>query len=169
MSDVDPVTNDPIASAERQAKAHDLVKRHMVLAAGAGLIPAPLWDIAAVSAVQLRMLKKIAELYPSVRFNAEVGKSAIASLTGGLGATYLGARVLGALRFMPGLGPLLGATAIPFMAAAATYAVGRVFTQHFASDGTLLTFNPDTMKHAYADLYAEGKKKAAEIVSALVR
>ena len=44
---------------------------------------------------------------------------------------------------MPLVGPALGVLSMPAMAAAVTWAVGKVFMQHFASGGTLLDFDPE--------------------------
>jgi hypothetical protein len=43
---------------------------------------------------------------------------------------------------MPGIGTLVGALTMPVFSAGATYIIGKVFIQHFASGGTLLDFNP---------------------------
>ena len=40
------------------------------------------------------------------------------------------------------MGTAIGALTMPVFSAAATYIIGKVFIQHFASGGTLLDFNP---------------------------
>ncbi|NJL59719.1 MAG: hypothetical protein HC887_08825 [Desulfobacteraceae bacterium] len=52
---------------------------------------------------------------------------------------------------------------MPASAGAMTYAVGRVFLQHFESGGTFLNFNPEEVKEHYARLFEEGKKVVAEV------
>ena len=48
--------------------------------------------------------------------------------------------------------------------AASTWAVGQVFTQHFETGGTFLTFDPERMKAHYAELLSakaiESKRRA---------
>jgi len=46
------------------------------------------------------------------------------------------------LKGLPGVGTLIGAVTMPAFSAGATYAIGKLFIQHFASGGTLLDFNP---------------------------
>ena len=41
----------------------DIIKRHVYWAIGAGLIPIPAADIAAVTAIQLDMLKQVCSFY----------------------------------------------------------------------------------------------------------
>ena len=43
---------------------------------------------------------------------------------------------------LPGVGWAVGALTMPVFSAGATWVIGRVFIQHFASGGTLLDFNP---------------------------
>ena len=42
--------------------ADEIIRSHVLWALGAGLMPVPLFDIAAVTAVQMDMLKQLAEL-----------------------------------------------------------------------------------------------------------
>ncbi len=64
------------------------------------------------------------------------------------------------VKFIPVIGETAGVVAMPILAGATTYAVGKVFVQHFASGGTLLTFDPDKVKEYYAQMFEEGKKVA---------
>jgi uncharacterized protein (DUF697 family) len=59
------------------------------------------------------------------------------------------------LRLSPALG-LLGALTLP---SASTYALGKVFTEHFESGGTFLTFDPEKARALYDKALTE---KAAE-------
>ena len=46
-----------------------------------------------------------------------------------------------------------------------TYAVGKVFIQHFESGETFLTFYPEKVKAYYAEMFEEGKKAAEAVAS----
>ena len=46
------------------------------------------------------------------------------------------------VKSFPGVGTAIGALTMPVFSAGATYVIGKVFIQHFASGGTLLDFNP---------------------------
>jgi hypothetical protein len=50
--------------------------------------------------------------------------------------------VTSALKSIPGIGTAISAFTMPVFSAGATYVIGKVFIQHFASSGTLLDFNP---------------------------
>ena len=57
-------------------------------------------------------------------------------------ATTTAMGVTSALKLIPGVGTLIAAVTMPAYSAGATYLIGKVFIQHFASGGTLLDFNP---------------------------
>ena len=57
-------------------------------------------------------------------------------------ATTTAMGVTSALKLIPGIGTLIAAVTMPAFSAGATYLIGKVFIQHFASGGTLLDFNP---------------------------
>ena len=135
----------PTTDAEREELASQLVDRYSLYSGAGGLIPVPIVDLAAVAGVQLQMLRKLSEIY-SVPFSDNRGKSIIASLAGSIlpasTATTTAMTFGSMIKSVPGLGTVAGALTMPALSAGATYIIGKVFIQHFASGGTLLDFNP---------------------------
>jgi uncharacterized protein (DUF697 family) len=135
----------PMTMEERDEAAEKLVDRFTLWSGGAGLIPIPLVDIAAVGGVQIQMLRRLSELY-DVPFSENAGKSVLASLAGSLipasAASTTAMGLTSALKLIPGVGTIIAAVTMPAFSAGATYLIGKVFIQHFASGGTLLDFNP---------------------------
>jgi uncharacterized protein (DUF697 family) len=129
----------------RDEQASQLVDRFSLWAGAAGLVPIPLVDVAVVGGVQLQMLRKLSDIY-GVPFSENMGKSVLASLAGALipasTATTTAMGIGSVAKGMPGIGTLVGALTMPVFSAGATYIIGKVFIQHFASGGTLLDFNP---------------------------
>ncbi len=159
---VSPESDAPIAGAttlEAAARADELIRKYMLGALGVGLIPIPIVDTAAVAAIQLQLLSRLAELY-EVDFSSQIGKSLIASLVGG-GMPVLASGV--SSRLLTGLFPLQGRLAITLsmsaFAGASTYAVGKVFVQHFGSGGTFLTFDPAKVREYYEQQLARGREE----------
>lgn len=126
----------------KSQEADSIVRKHVYWSAGLGLLPVPVLGVASVVGVQLKMLSELSALY-GVPFSDEIGKALIASLGGGLGAMVIGrpvvAQALCAL--FPGFWPVL--VAASSTAAASTYAIGRVFIQHYEQGGTLHDFRPE--------------------------
>ena len=125
----------------RRATAVKLVERFSLWSGAAGLIPVPFVDLAAIGGVQIQMLRRISQIY-GVPFSENRGKALIASLAGSMIPVSSGIGAASLIKGVPIVGTVISAFAMPALSAGATYAIGMVFIQHFASGGTLLDFNP---------------------------
>ncbi len=139
-------------------KADSIIKNHMIWSMGAGLIPVPIADFFAVSAIQLDMVRQLAKLH-DIDFSETAGKASITALTGS-GLARLGAR---AVKFIPGVGSVLGGITMAVLSGASTYALGEVFKKHFETGGTFLDFDPGRLKKFYDEKFEKGKEIAKEI------
>ena len=137
-----------------------LVRNHMIAAFGAGFIPIPMADLAAMTGVQINLVRKIASRF-NVPFSQNAVKSIIGALAGGAVPAY-GAPPLASLaKAIPFAGGLIGFVTMPTIATAMTYAVGHVFIQHFESGGTLLTFDIKKAGGLFKGLFKRGQEEAA--------
>jgi uncharacterized protein (DUF697 family) len=151
----------------KQSRAEAIINRYLPWSMGAGLVPIPIADAAMVVGIQVKMLAEISQVY-SVEFSENAGKAVIASLIGGVGSTTVAAGTFGSLiKGIPGFGAILGAATLPVIAGATTYAIGKVFTQHFESGGTFLTFDSVDAKKVFDDKLAEGKSRVSTLVHAV--
>lgn len=138
----------PAVEESRPQQAQAIVRRYMPWAAGAGVLPMPGIDLAAITAVQVRMLARLSALY-GVPFREEAGKSAIGALLSTLVQYTFSGHIAWAMKAVPVAGPLLGIAVLPAFAAATTYALGRVFITHFESGGTFLEFDPKQVEEHF--------------------
>jgi uncharacterized protein (DUF697 family) len=140
-----PTGSVEMTDQQRDESASQVVDRFSLWSGAAGLIPVPVVDMVAVGGVQLVMLRRLSEMY-GVPFSENRGKSIIASLAGSVlpaSTATTSAMTVGSLvKALPGVGWAVGALSMPVLSAGATYVIGKVFIQHFASGGTLLDFNP---------------------------
>lgn len=143
-------TNNPAADS--------IIRNHMIWSMGAGFIPVPIADFFAVSAIQLDMIRQLCKLY-DVDFKETEGKAVITALTGS-GLARLGAR---AVKFIPGIGSVLGGVTMAILSGASSYALGEVFKKHFETGGTFLDFDPGRLKKFYNEKFEKGKKFAEDI------
>lgn len=141
------------ADGAREQEALRLVRKYMLYSAGAGLAPIPCFDLVAVTVLQSRMLKKLCILY-GLNYSGERAKSLVAALVGGI---YAGLIAGSMARFIPFVG-LVSLAAIPAASGALTYAVGRVFIQHFESGGTFLDFDPAKVRKYFAEQYEQARR-----------
>lgn len=163
--DTPPADTEPKTAVPAEA-AQNIILRHTIASAGAGLIPLPLADLAAVTAINLDMLRDLSKLY-GVEFRGELARSAVLSLLASVGGPLLAmGPVASLLKVVPGAGSVLGGLAMPGMVGGLTYAVGRVFVRHFESGGTLLDFDAARFKELFKRELKEGQAKAAETAPA---
>ncbi len=154
-----------------EQQAAEVIRRNILWSMGAGVIPFAYVDTAAVLAVQVKLVKELSEVY-GVPFRANVGKSAVAALIGSLvagGASnglMASGLMWGLLRSMPVVGQIVGLATMPAFAAATTYAVGKVFEQHFASGGTFLTFDAKKVEGYFREKFEEAKTRTVEATAA---
>src|SRR3954451_5241953 len=143
------------------ARIESIIKKYMYLSMGAGLIPIPAIDMAAVLGLQLRMVAVLAKEYKQ-EFSHDKGKAFIASLVGGSVPAAGGPAIASLLKRVPLIGQTVGVLAMPALAAASTYAVGKVFAQHFASGRTFLSFDPASASKHYEQHLATGQTALAK-------
>lgn len=149
--------------SEREQKALKTTRNYMWWSMGAGLIPVPFLDLAAVSGVQVKMVAEIAKIY-EVPFHEARGKALVGSLLGSIVPASLSFGAIGSmLKAVPAVGALAGAPAMVMFSGGAAWALGRVFIQHFESGGTFLNFEPDQVKEYFKQQFAEGQKVAATL------
>ncbi len=139
-----------------------LLKKYMVLSLAVGLVPLPLVDVAALTGIQLQMLSKLSKSF-DVDFSKERGKAVLGSLLGASGSVVAAStsRHL-LLRLVPLGGAVVSGVSVAVVAGASTYAVGKVFVQHFESGGTFLTFDPEKVRQYYAQQYQQGTVEVAK-------
>lgn len=142
---------------DKREKADSIVMNHVGFAASAAFIPFPVADIAAVSAVQLNMLRQLASLY-RLGFIDSIGKNVISALVGS-GLARIGASLI---KLIPGVGTFVGEVTMPVLSAASTYALGQVVASHFAKGGTWDDFDLKFARKKYEEELKKGKEVAKE-------
>ncbi|TWA72497.1 uncharacterized protein (DUF697 family) [Azospirillum brasilense] len=154
----------PAAPASTEAQAAEIIRKHVLLSAAAGVIPLNFVDTAALAVVQLRLLKELSELH-GVDFRGDIGRSAVGTLFATVAPTALAGGLLGsmvfnmALRSVPVIGTVTRLATQPAFNSAFTYALGKVFQQHFASGGTFLTFQPEKVKTYFREKFEEARRR----------
>jgi uncharacterized protein (DUF697 family) len=144
-----------------ESQARRIINRHMWLAMGAGLVPLPLIDMAALMGIQIRMLGQLSDNY-HVPFSRDVVKKLISALLGAVIPSSLSTIVGSGLKLVPGVGTIIGVMSMSVFAGATTLAIGKVFMQHFESGGTFLDFEPAKVRTYFRQEFEESQKSARE-------
>ena len=120
---------DPLA-ARRRALARRFIDRHKNYAAAGGLVPLPAANIASVTAINLRMVKQLSELY-GVPFQRDRTRSLIIALIAGTVPTGAGLAASSILMWIVPGGLVWGLGAAALTAGALTRGIGLVFVDSF--------------------------------------
>jgi len=142
----------------KRTEANKIIRKHVIWSLGGGLIPIPMLDFTAVTAIQIDMLSQLATLY-GADYTASTGKTFVAALTGSTFAK-IGASLV---KIVPGIGTVIGGLSMSIMSGASTYAVGKVAVTHFETGGNLLDINMAMAKKAYEEAFEEGKEYASSV------
>jgi len=122
--------------ARRRSLARGIVERHAYYSAAGGIIPVPIANVASVTAVIVRMVKVLSDLY-GVPFQRDRARAIVIGLMGGAMPTGLAAVTASTLvNLVPGSN-LIGLAVSSVAAIACTRGIGRVFIEHFESGATL--------------------------------
>lgn len=145
---------------DKSSHADTVIRNHVIWSMGASfIVPIPIADVFAVSALQLDMIRQLCRVYEK-DFSESSGKAIITSLTSSIMARA-GARSL--IKLIPGIGTIVGGVAVSIFNGASTYALGQVFKRHFDSGGTILDFDPERLKKMYNEQFEKGKKVAEKM------
>ncbi|WP_448520230.1 DUF697 domain-containing protein [Rhodoflexus sp.] len=142
----------------RKDKAEAVIKSSVIWSMGAGLIPIPVADMVAVTAIQMDMLKQLCVIYET-NFSESQFKTLLATLTGSA-LSRMGAE---AIKIIPGLGSVIGGVSMAAISGATTYAVGQVFMTHFENGGTMQNFDVEAFKDFYKKQFERGKAFVEEL------
>jgi uncharacterized protein (DUF697 family) len=121
---------------QRRSQANVIVERHTAYAAVGGIIPVPIANVASITAVIVRMVKLLSDLY-GIPFERDRARAIVVGLMGGAMPTGLGAVTTSTLFYVvPGSG-LIGLAVSSIAAVACTRSIGRIFVEHFESGSSL--------------------------------
>jgi uncharacterized protein (DUF697 family) len=143
-------------------QTESVIRGHVIAALAAGLVPVPLFDLAAVVAVMVKMVYSLGSLY-KVPFMGNIARSLIVSLLAGAIPVTFAAGFASMIKLIPGLGTIAGSVSMSVLAGGLTYAVGRVFVQHFESGGTFLDFDPTKVRGEFSKAFEQGKAYAKQL------
>jgi uncharacterized protein (DUF697 family) len=143
-----------------EGEARRTVRKYMWLSMGASVVPLPVVNVLGVSALQLRMLQVLAEHY-GVPFSKDLGKEIISSLLGSIVPTSFSVTTASALKMVPEAAVVVSTLSMPIFAGAATYAIGKIFIQHFESGSTFLEFEPAKVREHFRQEFERGEHLAA--------
>jgi uncharacterized protein (DUF697 family) len=122
--------------SRRRAEAKKIVERYKMYAAVGGLVPFAAVNIAGVTAIILRMIKALCDLYQAP-FERDRTRSFVVGLMGGAVPTGLAAATASTLSFVTPAAGFVGLAISSVSAGAFTRSIGLVFVDHFENEASL--------------------------------
>ena len=130
---------------QKDLQAEKIIKDYAFGSSLTGLIPVPLLDTMGLMGVQRLMLMQLAKLY-GVPFSKHLAKAWLSTLMTGLAPKAAAPTIGSLIKMVPGIGTVAGGMTTATLGGASTYAIGKVFQQHFKQGGTLENFNHQQAK-----------------------
>jgi len=151
------VTTDQIETKDLHAEVARVISTAVKWSAAAAIVPVPLLDLLALTAVQVKMVRDIAQIY-GVHAESETLKSVIAALVGTLAPAAVSGGLLGsAIKFVPLGGTVIGSVGFAAFSSAATYAIAKVFVKHFEKGGNVKSFSAEAVEEDLKKEFAAAK------------
>jgi uncharacterized protein (DUF697 family) len=132
-------TQSDIYAARRRLLAGRIVERHAAYSAVGGVIPLPIANVASITAIIVRMVRRLSDLY-CVPFERDRARAILVGLLGGATPTGLAAVTTSTLVYVIPGANLVGLAVSSVAGSACTRAIGRVFVEHFEDGATLTDF-----------------------------
>lgn len=134
---IPPASGSEPHKDERRVRAEKIIDRYRLYAALGGLFPMPAVNVAGLTAINMRMVKALSDLY-ELPFEANQTRSMIMGLIGGSVPTGLGFATASVVGLVVPAGAFVGLAVSSVTAAGLTRNIGLVFIESF-EDGTMPT------------------------------
>jgi uncharacterized protein (DUF697 family) len=132
-------TSSEFDAERRRLLAYAIVERHAAYSAVGGIVPLPIVNLASITAIIVRMVKALSEIY-GIPFERDRARAIIIGLMGGATPTGLSAVTASTLVYiMPGAN-LIGLAVSSAAGFAFTRSIGRLLVDRFESGATLHQF-----------------------------
>ena len=123
---------------------------------GIGIVPIPLFNLAAATAGNLNLIRKLANLY-GVEFKESVARNIITAVLGASASTFATPVVETVLAGIPVVGLALVVGTKPALNGTVTYALGRMFATHFEKGGSFVGVNVEEMKKNFSQCFKDAR------------
>lgn len=144
------------ALQNKHVVSQGIVKTHMIAGMSLALLPAPLFDIAALTGTQLNMLRSLS-LHYDVSFDEQTGRAVLTSLISGSLPVLAVMGLSSIAKIIPGIGTMGGGLSMTVLSGVVIYATGQVFIRHFETGGTFQNFEGKHWQAFFKQQLEEGR------------
>lgn len=151
--------------AHQRLAADALIRKYVLASMGVGLVPVPLVDLVAVTAMEVKLITDMATIYEFPVPHRLVALKLLVSVVGSAGSVYVAAKMGTLVKTSPGVGHALHASLFALSGGVAVYAVGKLFQKHYESGGRFLGGGRAVVRRAFEDARTEGRAVVPQWVS----
>ena len=135
-------------------RANSTIRNHTGFAMAAAVVPVPVADIGAITAVEIDMLRALTKIY-GLNWSDGLGKQAVGIAAAATVGTGIWASIC---KFIPGIGSYVGGAIEMSIAGSVCFALGKTYQKHLESGGEV--FDKATFEAEMKEHMKEGKKVA---------
>jgi uncharacterized protein (DUF697 family) len=132
-------TSSEGAAERRRVHAFAVVERYAAYSAVGGFVPLPIVNVASITAVIVRMVKVLSDLY-GIPFERDRARAIVIGLMGGAAPMGFSAVTASTLMYVIPGSNLIGLAVSTVSAYACTRSIGRLLVDRFEGGGTLHDF-----------------------------
>ncbi|MEL6721848.1 MAG: hypothetical protein AAFP10_01290 [Pseudomonadota bacterium] len=145
-----------VSGQQHKIKSDNIINLHIISGMALGLLPVPLLDIAALTGVQLNLLRSLCK-HHNVAFDEQKGKAFVHALISGTTPVATVVGLSSVIKLIPAIGTIGGGIGMVVGSGTSIYAIGQVFATHFRTGGTLQNFSVEHWKSFFRNKLQEGK------------
>lgn len=140
------------------------IRKSMMGTMAFGVVPFPAAGMVGITAINLDLTRRLSKLY-GVEFKEGAARKVIASVLGAASAMLAGRGVENIILDVIGpVGVPAALVSIPLSFGGCTYAVGRMFANHFERGGTFADANVSAMKEGFQAAYRESREWLGDVI-----
>ncbi len=148
----------------RRLVADGIIKDNAIASMAVGLVPVPLFDLAAFVALQSKQTRDLAWLY-DVRIADDRVGTAVTVLFDSTAPVLAGPFVFSALKLLPGLGSLAGSAGVSLASAVVSIASGRIVVEQLEAGSQTLALDGGEWRAAWMRHWAAARREAKDLMA----
>lgn len=141
-----------------------IIRKNVYLAMGVGVVTLPYISALADLLVQVKMVRELCKVY-NVEYKESWVKNIISSVVGGLATTAIKPTLERAALGLPVVGLPLAVATLPALNGMTTYAIGRMFAQHFHTGGGLINCGVKELTDSFSSAFQSSREWIGGIIS----
>ncbi|MCC8107778.1 MAG: YcjF family protein [Planctomycetes bacterium] len=145
-------------------EVRDIIRKRVYLVMGIGVIPLPFFNVFTDALVQMKLVSDLCKVY-NVEYKESLAKNLVSSVVGGATTLAIKPFLEKAALGVPLVGLPLAVATQPVLNGMTTYAIGRMFAQHFHTGGGLVTSGVKELTDSFCSAFRESRQWIGNVIA----